>query len=300
MSRTNGSVSRSIFAWRETTGVRPMVSATASTPLARAGICLDENSGASRNSGETRASTRKNVATCCSENRAISSLAFISGPDVVRDRGPQLLGPRDERVEHPRAGDRHDGDQRDDLRDERERLLLDLRDRLEDRDHQADHQAGEEHRRGHLHGDRHHRDDEADDGVLRHVWNELTRDDVTRFQPPTRTNSRILNGREMNDGGSIIIPIDISVEETTRSMIRNGRKIRKPIWNDVLSSEIVNAGISTSVGTSLRVLTFLRCASLTKRATSLVRVCFHMKARSGTWARSSATVWVIWCFCSGS
>ena len=35
--------------------------------LARAGICLEENSGASRNSGETRARTSMKAATCCSE-----------------------------------------------------------------------------------------------------------------------------------------------------------------------------------------------------------------------------------------
>jgi len=54
-----------------------------------------------------------------------------------------------------------------------------------------------------------------------------------------------LNGREMKTGGSIIMPMLISVDATTRSMIRNGRKIRNPIWNAVLSSEIVQAGIRT-------------------------------------------------------
>ena len=72
-----------------------------------------------------------------------------------------------------------------------------------------------------------------------------TSERVTRFQPSTRTNSRILNGSEMKTGGSIIIPIDISVELTTRSITRNGRKIRKPIWKAVLSSEMMKAGIRT-------------------------------------------------------
>ena len=57
----------------------------------------------------------------------------------------------------------------------------------------------------------------------------------------------------MNVGGSMIMPMLISVEETIRSMIRNGRKIRKPIWKAVFSSETMKAGISTSVGTSARV-----------------------------------------------
>jgi len=68
---------------------------------------------------------------------------------------------------------------------------------------------------------------------------------VTRFQPSTRTKSRILNGSEMKTGGSITMPIDISVELTTRSMTRNGRKIKKPIWKAVLSSEMMNAGMRT-------------------------------------------------------
>ena len=66
---------------------------------------------------------------------------------------------------------------------------------------------------------------------------------MIRSQPSTRTNSRILNGSEMNVGGSMIIPMLISVEETIRSMIRNGRKIRKPIWNAVLTSLMMKAGI---------------------------------------------------------
>ena len=76
-------------------------------------------------------------------------------------------------------------------------------------------------------------------------WKLWTRDCVTRFQPSTRTNRRILNGSEMKTGGSMTMPIDINVALTTRSMIRNGRKIRNPIWKAVLSSEIVKAGIRT-------------------------------------------------------
>ena len=34
----------------------------------------------------------------------------------------------------------------------------------------------------------------------------------------------------------------INTLATTRSMIRNGIKIMKPIWNAVLSSEVTNAG----------------------------------------------------------
>src|SRR6185436_7069090 len=105
-----------------------------------------------------------------------------------------------------------------------------------------------------LEGQRHRRRGEVDDDVLVHgQWKLSTRDRVMRFQPSTRTKSRILNGSEMKTGGSITMPIDISVELTTRSMTRNGRKIKKPIWKAVLSSEMMNAGMRTQVGTSARV-----------------------------------------------
>ncbi len=52
---------------------------------------------------------------------------------------------------------------------------------------------------------------------------------MTKSQPSTSTNSRLLKGREMKVGGSMIIPMLIKVEETIRSMIRKGRKIKKPI-----------------------------------------------------------------------
>src|SRR5215217_8843367 len=111
-----------------TTGIRPTARPTAITVRTRPGIILLENSGARMNSGEILARTRKKAATCCSENRARTSLAVIgSGPDVVRDLRPELGRPVDDRAQHPRAGDRDDRDEAKDLRDEGEGLLLDLR-----------------------------------------------------------------------------------------------------------------------------------------------------------------------------
>src|SRR5205807_935807 len=167
-----------------------------------------------------------------------------------------------------------------DLRDERQGHLLDLGDGLEDRDQQADHKARAQERERNLQRERHGLHGQADDDVLVHRWKLWTSDRVTRSQPSTRTNSRILNGREMKTGGSIIMPIDIRVELTTRSMTRNGRKIRKPIWNAVFSSLMMKAGIRVQVGTSARVLGRLRCARSTKSARSLSRVWRNMKSRS--------------------
>lgn len=52
--------------------------------------------------------------------------------------------------------------------------------------------------------------------------NEFTSCPITRFHPSARINSRILNGMEIVVGGSIIIPIDISTEDTTISITING------------------------------------------------------------------------------
>ncbi len=46
------------------------------------------------------------------------------------------------------------------------------------------------------------------------------------------------------------MPIDISTDATTRSMIRNGRNSRKPISKARFNSEIMKAGISTRSETS--------------------------------------------------
>ena len=48
-------------------------------------------------------------------------------------------------------------------------------------------------------------------------------------QPLTVTNSSSLNGVEIMAGGSIIIPMDIRVEDTTMSMSRKGMYSKKPI-----------------------------------------------------------------------
>ena len=50
------------------------------------------------------------------------------------------------------------------------------------------------------------------------------------ISPAIDENKEIsLNGSDATTGGSIIMPIDISTEATTRSMIRNNRNSKKPI-----------------------------------------------------------------------
>src|SRR3954453_1539843 len=123
----------SMWPWR-TIGVRPTARATATMPFTRAGIDLLENIGASRNSGEMRPRTRKKAATSSVEKRSSSALGSIGRGGRLRlataDRlefhrlgnaAPQVVRPIDDRAEHPRARDGHDGDQGEDLRDEGER-----------------------------------------------------------------------------------------------------------------------------------------------------------------------------------
>ena len=73
---------------------------------------------------------------------------------------------------------------------------------------------------------------------------------ATPVQPSTRTKKINLNGSDTTTGGSIIMPMDISTEATTRSMIRNGRNYREPISKARLSSEIMKAGTRTRMDTS--------------------------------------------------
>ena len=67
-------------------------------------------------------------------------------------------------------------------------------------------------------------------------------------QPSTKTNNNSLNGSEINIGESIIIPSDIRMDAITISITRNGKKIRKPISNAVLSSEVIKAGRTMGKG----------------------------------------------------
>src|SRR6201989_1976017 len=108
-----------------------------------------------------------------------------------------------------------------------------------------------------------------------------------------------LNGSDTTTGGSIIMPIDIKTEATTRSMIRNGRNSREPTSNVRFNSEMIKGGprmrsdISSGVvggGSFDRSMNSLR---------SFSRTFFIMKPRSGTDARCSASSTLIWLATSG-
>jgi hypothetical protein len=52
---------------------------------------------------------------------------------------------------------------------------------------------------------------------------------MIKCHPSTITNNMSLRGNEMTTGGSVIILIDVSTDETTMSSTRNGNAMRNPI-----------------------------------------------------------------------
>src|SRR5688572_5529641 len=142
---------------RSTLGTSPTARTITSSPFTRRGMRALPNSGANSIIPATRNSTRAKVGTVWSR----SSIDMGESPGGARERvrvvkthllrkarakhvGRVLEQPlRDPRHEHD-GGDRH----RCDLRNERERLFLNLRNGLKQRDEDADGQADQEHRRG--------------------------------------------------------------------------------------------------------------------------------------------------------
>jgi hypothetical protein len=108
-----------------------------------------------------------------------------------------------------------------------------------------------------------------------------------------------LNGSDTTTGGSIIMPIDISTDATTRSMIRNGKNNRKPISKARLSSEIMKAGTRMRIDKSSGLSGAFSPDISTNNCRSFSRTFFSMKARSGTLARSNASLTLISLFTSG-
>ena len=60
-------------------------------------------------------------------------------------------------------------------------------------------------------------------------------------------NNSSLNGSDTRVGGSITIPSDMSTDATTKSMIRNGMKMTKPMMNPLFNCDSMNAGMSAAI-----------------------------------------------------
>ena len=92
-------------------------------------------------------------------------------------------------------------------------------------------------------------------------------------------------------GGSIIMPIDIRIEATTMSMMRNGTNTMKPISKARRSSLIMNAGRRTRSDTGSRLVGGASCAMSRNSARSSSRTCRAMKERNGATVRSIPVAW---------
>src|SRR5690606_16001604 len=244
-----------------------------------------------RNSGSRKALTQPPI--CASVSSSTRSTDYVG--DVVHQR----LGELQPLAHQPGTGPHQGGQHHQQARQEAQGLLVDLRGGLEHRHHQTGEQAGH-HEDGHRHGGEPQGAAEQVDGDFRgHGYNVpklAARVPMIRLQPSMSTNSMILNGSEMISGESIIIPMAIRILATTRSMIRNGMKIMKPIWKAVFSSEVTKAGTRMVSGVSAGVAMSVRLDSRTNRSRSLSRVCASMKSLSGTSARLMASLAAICSF----
>jgi hypothetical protein len=88
---------------------------------------------------------------------------------------------------------------------------------------------------------------------------------------------------EIITGGSMIMPIDMRVEATTKSIIINGIYKYIPILNATVNSLRINAGISMYVGTSARVFGFSspRMDMKSRIFSGLDSICRYMNRRRG-------------------
>ena len=84
--------------------------------------------------------------------------------------------------------------------------------------------------------------------------------------------------------------MDIKILATTISITKNGINIKKPIWNDVLSSLKANDGISVVIGISFAVTSPSYFESSIKRSKSSFFVCLNINSFKGTIAFAYASL----------
>src|SRR4029453_4502226 len=168
-------------------------------------------------------------------------------------------------------------------RDHRQRRLLDLGDGLEQSHPHAHDQACEDRRHR---GEDHQHQGLAADGQQRlgaHPRYPCTRLRARSAQPSTATKRSTLKGRLTCDGDSDCMPSARRTLATTMSTTRNGRKMRKPIWNACFSSERTKAGATTArslSSTSTPPWSSRESAANSARSSGLP--CARRKARSGS------------------
>src|SRR5262249_49436937 len=114
------------------------------------------------------------------------------------------------------------------LDDEGEGRLVDLYHGLQNADADAHEERHQDDGTGNRGGHDHRIAQELERAVDRH--RKLCKSDPrTRFQPSASTKRSSLMGKASVVGGTIIMPIDMSSEETARSTTRNGKSTITPI-----------------------------------------------------------------------
>src|SRR3954453_4723174 len=218
--------------------------AMASAPLTATGMPAVLKGGARITNPLARtvaSSSAARVAEGTWRSTAASALA-----EQPRQLVEQLVGEGDQLREHPVAGHQQRDRDRDHLRHEGQRLFLDLGRRLEQRDHEADQQGRQQDRGGDLRADQHRLGGDLGDVGVAHEY-DPTSAVVISDHPSTITNSSSLKGSDTTDGGTIIMPIDISAALTSMSSTRNGMKMTSPMMKALFSSESTNAGMRVSM-----------------------------------------------------
>ncbi len=90
-----------------------------------------------------------------------------------------------------------------------------------------------------------------------------------------------MKGSETSVGGSMNMPIDMSTDETTRSITRNGMKITKPIVNALCTWESTKEGTTTVIG-SVAGFVNESCWSVANISSSEMPVCLSIQVFTGT------------------
>ena len=104
--------------------------------------------------------------------------------------------------------------------------------------------------------------------------------------PSTITNSNSLNGNDTSTGGSMNMPIDISVELTIEVDDEEWDEDHEPDDERGLQLREHERGDSAVICTLSRGVAASRWLAAMNRLSSLWRVCSSMKSRSGTCALS--------------
>src|SRR5690606_7636697 len=128
-----------------TIGATRRATAAASTMRTRAGTKIAPNAGATMKQAPMRTNGQK---TCPSQLSSCVPVTLITSVDECRNALVELARVADDELQHPGAGDDERECHRHELRNERERHLVDLCRRLEGADHESRQERHEQERRG--------------------------------------------------------------------------------------------------------------------------------------------------------